>query len=145
MRSIPTLVLLALMTVTVAMPAEAVSDIEYLGHKARREAELAYEALVSPPRPRPIPSERYADSDCASLYAERLSLQTDSYHYLPPLSEDPRVKVAGIISTVFTPALIYVGVASLMRLEEDHRIFHNQERIEAIARASAELRCWERN
>lgn len=136
---------IAALLLVIATPAKAASDFEYLANQAARRAEQAYEAMVTAPRPKPHPPGFDEGRSCRDLYRERVALQGQTYQYLPPLKEDPRVAVAGAISTVFAPALIYVGIATVMRLEEEHKIFHTQERITELARASAELRCWERD
>jgi len=128
-----------------APPVPAANDLDYLTSRNLTRAEAIYESLVTSPRPTPSPPGRDAGKDCTALWSERLRLQADTYHYQVPLADDPRLWVAKAASFVFFPALAYVGVATAVRLEEKTIRFRARERIEELARRSAELRCFDRS
>jgi hypothetical protein len=137
--------LIGAVVVLAAPQHAAANDFEYLAARNLARAEAVYESLVTAPGPRPSAPGRDNGKTCEQLWNERLALQGSTFHYQPPLTDDPRLWIAKAVSTVFFPALIYVGVATAVRLEENTTRFRARERIDELARASAELRCFDRS
>lgn len=81
---------------------------------------------------------------CVALYERRMSLQRTMTDRNPAYWDDPRNQAAVFLGTVWTPAFYFLGYSALNGHLDELSADDPQVEIDALRRASAALRCFER-
>ncbi|MCG7900403.1 MAG: hypothetical protein JAY99_16825 [Candidatus Thiodiazotropha lotti] len=106
-------------------------------------------AESSEPRfyPRPMgPAFESGDErlNCRQLDQQLASLESDTYSAKPGFYEDPYAGASIFVGAVWAPgALAYLGYSGAAEYYEQDRVSEAQNRIEALRRMKARLRCYE--
>jgi RsiW-degrading membrane proteinase PrsW (M82 family) len=89
---------------------------------------------------KPAGESLYDSRSCNDLYMEAVSLEKESFSYAAGNSN--RTKVASIVSTVFTPALYYLGYSAYQDYKSEADAKSTFAKIEEIRYLMAEKRCF---
>jgi hypothetical protein len=102
----------------------------------------AIDVYRSPVAPQLSDTDR--EKSCRDLEYELASLQPMTYSYKPDFYDDPVQGTAFWVgTTLFFPAYAALGYTSYYGYQENERIYKTQDRIEALRRLKAEMRCFE--
>ena len=97
--------------------------------------------------PRPMgPTFEAGDEklSCRQLDQQLASLETDTYSAKPGFYEDPYAGASIFVGAVWAPgALAYLGYSGAAEYYEQDRVGEAENRIEALRRMKARLRCYE--
>ncbi len=88
------------------------------------------------------PAEKglYDSRSCNDLYVQASALEKESFSYAA--DRGSKTQVASIVSTVFTPALYYLGYSAFQDYKDDIRSKSTFSEIEQIRFRMAEKRCF---
>ena len=84
----------------------------------------------------------YDSRSCNDLYMQASALEKESFSYAADNSS--KTQVASLVSTVFTPALYYLGYSAFQDYKDDIRSKSTFSEIEQIRFRMAEKRCFEK-
>ncbi|MDX1519519.1 MAG: hypothetical protein R3318_05305 [Gammaproteobacteria bacterium] len=90
------------------------------------------------------PSSLYENRTCEQLYLAAGKLENKALNYESDVYNQRNNTVAGIVSTVFTPALYFLGYSSLMSFKSDREAYHSNLELNKIRFRMAEMRCFQR-
>jgi RsiW-degrading membrane proteinase PrsW (M82 family) len=89
---------------------------------------------------KPAGESLYDSRSCNDLYMEAVALEKESFSYAA--GNGNRTKVASIVSTVFTPALYYLGYSAYQDYKTEADSKSTFAKIEEIRFRMAEKRCF---
>jgi hypothetical protein len=123
------------------------SPIDPLYHKVEPASDQNQDNSEAKFYPRPMgPSYRPGDEqlNCRQLDEQLARLESDTYSGKPGFYEDPFAGASIFIGAVWAPgALAYMGYSGAAEAYENNRISEAQNRIEALRRMKAKMRCYE--
>ncbi|MCG8016443.1 MAG: hypothetical protein JAY97_09530 [Candidatus Thiodiazotropha sp. 'RUGA'] len=97
--------------------------------------------------PRPMgPTFEAGDErlNCRQLDQQLATLENDTYSAKPGFYEDPYAGASIFVGAVWAPgALAYLGYSGAAEFYEQDRVSEAQNRVEALRRMKARLRCYE--
>lgn len=99
--------------------------------------------LVTGPSEIPLPAIN-PDTSCIDLYERRITLRRHLHDYKPPYWDDPRNQAAVFIGTIWAPAFYFLGYSAINAHLEQLDDLAPQTELEALSRASAQQRCFEK-
>jgi len=142
MRPLTLLCLFAALSATFA----AVAAEPTFEQRARQFATDRYDdarTLINGPRQTAAPAIDPA-TGCVALYERRMQLQRTMANRNPVYWDDPRNQAAVFLGTVWTPAFYFLGYSAVTGHLDGLAANEPQVEIDALRRASAALRCFER-
>ena len=142
MRRLTLLAILAALASTFAVSAAELT----FEQRARDFAEDRYNdarTLLNGPQESTPPAIDPA-AGCVALYERRVSLQRAMTDRNPVYWDDPRNQAAVFIGTVWTPAFYFLGYSAVTGHLDSLSDTDPQSEIDALRRASAALRCFEK-
>lgn len=90
----------------------------------------------------PVREKLYDSRSCNDLYMEASALEKQSFSYAA--DEGNKTLIASVASTVFTPALYFIGYSALQDYKLEIEAKSTFSKIEAIRYRMAEKRCFEK-
>lgn len=90
----------------------------------------------------PAPTDPAAS--CRALYQRRMALQRNLDDYKPAYWEDPRNQTAVFLGTIWVPAFYFLAYSAVTTHLDELKDYTPQTEIDALRRASAALRCFEK-
>lgn len=99
--------------------------------------------LVLGPSELPLPAID-PNLNCIELYQRRVKLWHQVHDYKPDYWNDPRNQAAVFIGTLWTPAFYFLGFSAVTAHLDQLNDVGPQAELDALSRASARLRCFEK-
>ncbi len=90
------------------------------------------------------PQSLYENRTCQQLYLAAAQLENKALNYKSDLFNQENNTVASIVSTVFTPALYFLGYSNLMSFKSKREAHHSNMELNKIRYRMAEKRCFQR-
>lgn len=81
---------------------------------------------------------------CVELYNRRIDLLHETNHHKPSYWNDPRNQAAIFIGTIWTPAFYFLGYSAVAVHLDEINDNDPQTHLDALRRASARQRCFEK-
>ncbi len=86
----------------------------------------------------------YENRTCEQLYLAAGKLERKALNYESDVFNQRNNTVASIVSTVFAPALYFLGYSNLMNFKAEREAHHSNEELDKIRLRMAEMRCFQR-
>lgn len=90
------------------------------------------------------PNSFYENRTCEQLYLAAGRLENKALNYESEVFNDGNNAIASIVSTVFTPALYFLGYSNLMSFKSERESYQSNEELNKIRLRMAEMRCFQR-
>ncbi len=84
------------------------------------------------------------NSSCIELYQRRVKLWHQVHDYKPAYWNDPRNQAAVFLGTIWSPAFYFLGFSAVTAHLDQLNDAAPLAEIDALSRASAQLRCFEK-
>lgn len=89
-----------------------------------------------------IPKGLYENRTCEQLYQAASQMESNALNYESDIYNDRNNQVASIVSTVFTPALFFLGFSNYMSFKSEHEAYQANQKLTDIRQRLAEMRCF---
>lgn len=90
------------------------------------------------------PESLYENRTCEQLYLAAGKLERKALNYESDVFNQRNNTVASIVSTVFTPALYFLGYSNLMNFKSDREAYQSNQELNQVRVRMAEMRCFQR-
>ena len=116
--------------------ADQVREFALAGYRNGRQ-------LINDPREIPLPTIE-TNRSCIDLYRRRVTIMRHLHDYKPPYWDDPRNQSAVFLGTIWIPAFYFLGYSAVSAHLDELNKLEPQAELEALSRASAQQRCFEK-
>jgi len=90
------------------------------------------------------PDSLYENRTCEQLYLAAGKLESKALNYESDVFNQRNNTLASIVSTVFTPALYFLGYSNLMNFKSDREAYRSNQELNKVRFRMAEMRCFQR-
>lgn len=84
----------------------------------------------------------YENRTCEQLYQAATELESYSLNYKSDIYNQNNNNIASIVSTVFTPALYFLGYSNYMSFKSGVKAYESNQQLDKVRQRMAEMRCF---
>lgn len=84
----------------------------------------------------------YENRSCEELYRDISALEHNTLNYDSPLYNRRNNDMATVASTVFTPAVFFVGFSNAMNFKSEYEASKNNQELNYLRNRMGEMRCF---
>ncbi len=84
----------------------------------------------------------YENRSCEQLYHLATQLESHSLNYESSIYNQNNNNIASIVSTVFTPALYFLGYSNYMSFKSGINAYESNKELDKVRHRMAEMRCF---
>ena len=89
------------------------------------------------------PQGLYENRSCQELYHAASELEVKALNFESDIYNEQNNTLASIVSTVFTPALYFVGYSKYMSFQSDRASYQSAMALDKVRYRMAEMRCFQ--
>ena len=84
----------------------------------------------------------YENRSCEELYQEISDLEINTLNFESPIYNSRNNTIASVTSTVFTPAVFFVGFSNAMTFKSEIEASKNNQELNYLRRRMGEMKCF---